>query len=257
MAQIQSKLIHNLQYDMMHNGYSYQVQNSSEAFEVGRHYSPLDLAQGNDIALQAIMFEGTVLYRQDENLYYNGLISDAQYSLKGFEQTILKLNNLAYWREGTKQFKLCVLKEKTFVVFLSSYDDAVTLSKALCKFYNKTLDDVMISCWGAFEDVLKPHWIKQQKREAAKVLLKGILEKEVFNIPDTGKNSTPFKDLEFFKWLEKTHQDKSKHNTIESIEEYLKSLGFNKALHKLNEGDYSLMKYCLHFHFACVNGKEV
>lgn len=243
---INSKLIHNLQFEMMYNGYSYGVQNETKDFAVGRNYSPAELAQGNELAAEAIMLEGNKLYNTTPNGYVNALITDSQYSKQGFENNLKRVNLCAYW-QPEKAFKIFVAGSKleSLKIFVSTMKQALQLAKNYAKVNGLDTTKAQAVEVGQMTDHIKQHWIDTQTRKAEKVLMCKTMKRELFTLSDN--DNQPVEETEFFKWLDDNKI--TDHNTIKTRDQFLKSIGFNMALHKLTSKQISALGHILSHHF--------
>ena len=74
------------------------------------------------------------------------------------------------------------------------------------------------------------------------------MRQNTFKIPDSGKMSTPFKELHFYKWLDENEKE-GNHHRIKTKTKYLESLGFVKGEDKLSSDDLCLLKHTLDYHW--------
>lgn len=249
MAQVKivkSELIHNLQFEIMYNGLTYSIQNDTLNFQTGRHYSPLELSQGNKLACEAIMLEADKLKSVNPNGYINALIADSKYSKQGFFNNLERINLCAYWNPE-KYFKIAVAGSdlECLKIFVSNKDQALKMAKHYARINGFLESGAVVYDRGLMVDYIKPHFIESEKRRASKVLMCSSMKRELFSLQD--EEAKTFEESNFFKWLD---DNKVKdHNSIITRGQYLKSIGFNMALHKLSEKALNSLKHTLDYHF--------
>ena len=73
------------------------------------------------------------------------------------------------------------------------------------------------------------------------------LNKDVFLIPDHGKEKTSFEQLDFYKWLDDNKIND--HHSVNTRRQYLDFLGFDKQTQRLQKEDLKLLKYTLEYHY--------
>jgi hypothetical protein len=90
-------------------------------------------------------------------------------------------------------------------------------------------------------------WV-DPKAAFKEVELKTERLRTAFDLPDSGKMSTPFKELHYYKWLTK-NEPNGDHNTLVTTKKYLTSLGFSIYRHHIKSEDMKLLRHCLNFHW--------
>ena len=76
---------------------------------------------------------------------------------------------------------------------------------------------------------------------------------ELMTIPDSGKHDTPFGELHFWKWLD---NNKGQLHHIDTMRDYLTSIGFVKGKHRINEDDVKLLRVVIdHYGWVKYNDK--
>lgn len=244
---IESSLIHNLQFEIMHNGLTYSVQNGSDTFQTGKNYSPLELAQGNDLACEAIMLEADKHYHCNKSSYVDALILDSKYSKQGFKNNLDRINLCGWW-ELSNAFEIGVkgadLGNK--LLFVNTKDQALKMAKNMAKVNNKDTDQAFALESGKITDHIHITTIETSKRSAAKILMCSGMKRELFTLQDEAPDQA-FTDCDFFKWLDKNKI--TDHNSILTRERYLKEIGFKMAFHKLSEKAVNSLSWILQYHF--------
>lgn len=246
---VTSNLIHNLQYSISYNGYSYGVQNDYQSFVAGGDYSPKELAQGLDLAVAAIMMEGNRIFRpENKHGYIQALISDSKYSLQGFENNLKMINSCAYWEPENAymiRFTDQYVGESIFL-YVPTLKHALAMAKSYAKIHNKNSDEVIVKEVGLMTDHISQNWIDTRVRKAQSVLIDSNMKRDFFELPDFDK-SQPIETTGFYKWLDS--EKVTDHNTIKTRDAYLKSIGYNRAFHKLTMIQIESLRHILQYHF--------
>ncbi len=247
-----SEIFENVQYEIYPNGGSAQVMAETPDHKVGTSYSPLDLFPDSPSARIGMQNElNNLLSYIKPNGFYNDLIHDAQYSLKGFQSTLEKLKLLSIY--NSKNVKIVYLHftegdifgktETVGDVYISNLKHADTLGRYYSKLTGKKYVGY-ITIKRDLKHLKAGH--RHLKAKNLRILSDQVENKKLFDLPDTIK--TPFEKMHLWAWLTTNKYDGSQ-NTVEILRKYLRSLGFNRGLHKLGKENIQSLRTALSFYY--------
>lgn len=231
-VKIKSQMFSNVVFAQYGNGYHIELEKSTNVFESGKAYSVGELLKSNSYLANVLQFEAFKLagWNTPESLVL-GFIDDGKYSLNGW-------NNSHKWLEDVSTIfdikKYNVYNDGEF--FTSVY--GMNEKQALYMFENYCKLQRIDS---------KNYKLKEVATIKKENFKSDYLAKDVFYIPDHGKESVLFTELDYFKWLDAN--EVKNHHTIKTRKQYLDFLGYDSQIHRLLEEDMALLKHTLQYHF--------
>ena len=233
-VKIKSEMFSNVVFVKYDNGYHIELEKETNVFEAGKAYSESELFKSGSYLANVLQFEAFKLagWNTPESMIL-GFILDSKYSLKAWNNSLKWLEDVSTVFD-VKKYNVHTNREDEFFtsVYGMNEKQALQMFKNYCKLVHIDSKDYQLK----EVDTVKKENFKSDH-----------LVKDVFYIPDHGKESTPFDELDYFKWL--TINKVNDHHSIKTRKQYLDFLGYDSKTHRLLEEDLTLLKYTLQYHF--------
>lgn len=233
-VKIKSQMFSNVVFVKDDNGYHIELEKATNVFEAGNAYSVSELLKSDSYLANLLQFEAFKLAGwSTSEIQVLGFIKDSKYSLKGWNTSLKWLEDVSTVFD-IRKYNVHTNKSDEFFtsVYGMNEKQALQMFKNYCKLVR--IDS-------------KDYQLKEADTTKKENFKSGYLAKDVFYIPDHGKESTHFEELDYFKWLDTNKVDE--HHSIKTRKQYLDFLGYNNKTHRLLEEDLTLLKYTLQYHF--------
>lgn len=232
ILKINSQMFSNVIFIKDVNGYHIELEKSTNVFKADKAYSVSELLKSGSYLANVLQFEAFKLagWNTPESLIL-GFIRDSEYSLKGWINSHKWLEDVSTIFD-VKKYDVFNSEDYFMCVYGTNKKQAFYMFENYCKLSRLDSKDY------------KLEEVSTVKKENFK---SDYLNKDVFYIPDHGKESVTFENLHFHKWLNENKV--TDHHTINTRKQYLSFLGFNNKTHRMLESDMTLLKYTLQYHF--------
>ena len=240
---IKSKLFSNVQFVKYDNSGSHHVEliNSTNVFDNKKVYSVAELVGSGTPLSNMLQYEAfTVSGFTSKEKFFQNFVLDMKYSENGFLQHYQAFETWNRYLLEVNKYKF-TFKVKGENLYQYFYGLDQLMAKKMFKMFvslkRYDLEDVNN---GSVFTVKQIHTTKEDFKSE-------FLNKDVFFIPDHGKEKTPFEQLDFYKWLDDNKIND--HHSINTRKQYLDFIGFDKEIQRLQKDDLQLLKYTLQYHY--------